>query len=127
MKTEYGKCDLILNTISASHDVNIYIPLLNKSGTIVQLGAALAPHPLSQIPFMFNRLSFAGSIIGGVRATEEMLQFCHENNIYPDCQTVNANKIQWAWDQLENNADGIRYVIDIKASLEDKDFMPQSE
>jgi len=47
MKTEHGKCDLILNTVSANHDANIYIPLLNKSGTIVQLGAALAPHPIS--------------------------------------------------------------------------------
>jgi len=126
MKTEHGKIDLILNTVSASHDANLYIPLLAKSGTIVQLGAALAPHPISQIPFMFNRLSFAGSIIGGVPATQEMLEFCAKHNITPDCETVQADKIQWCWDQLVNvNSDGIRYVIDIQSSLQNKDFLPQ--
>ena len=127
MKTEMGKCDLILNTVSANHDVNTYIPLLNKSGTIVQIGAALAPHSISQIPFMVNRLSFAGSIVGGVKSTEEMLAFCQEKKIYPDCETVNANKIQWAWDILADNKDAIRYVLDIQASLKDESFIPKAE
>jgi alcohol dehydrogenase (NADP+) len=123
-----GLCDLILNTVSANHDLNVYMPLLAKSGTIVQLGLAPAPHPISQLPLMFTRKSVAGSLIGGIAATEEVLELCAKHNILPDCQTITASKIDWAWEQLlgeGGNKDGVRYVIDIKASLEDKDFIPK--
>ena len=137
IKSEAGSCDIILNTVSAVHDVNVYIPLMNKSGVIVQLGAVFAPHTICQvllrkkvncfilIPFMFSRLSFAGSAAGGVKSTEEMLAFCQKHKIYPDTETIMANKIQWAWDQLNTtNQDGIRYVVDVQASLKDKTFLP---
>ena len=130
IKANAFTCDLILNTVSCSHDLNLYTPLLKKQGTIVQLGAAPAPHPVSNFKLLANRYSISGSIIGGIRETQELIDFCHEKNVYPDCEIIEANKIDWAWEQLTGaglNADGIRYVIDIKKSMENKDFMPASE
>ena len=63
MKAQAGKCDLILNTVSAKHDINTYIPLLAKGGaTIVQLGGVTSPHSIMNFPLMMNRISIAGSI-----------------------------------------------------------------
>ena len=61
MKANAGKCDLVLNTVSASHDINAYIPLLSKGGaTIVQLGGVTSPHTVHQFGLMMNRMSIAG-------------------------------------------------------------------
>jgi uncharacterized zinc-type alcohol dehydrogenase-like protein len=128
LKAHAGMCDLILNTVSANHNINTYIPLLAKSGTIVQLGAVMTPHPISQFPLMMNRQSVAGSLIGGIKATEECLELCAKHGITPDCQTITASQINWAWDQLDGdggNKDGIRYVIDVQASLKDESFVPK--
>jgi alcohol dehydrogenase (NADP+) len=76
---------------------------------------------------MFNRQSIAGSLIGGIKATQEVLDLCAKHQIWPDCQTIKADQIQWAWEQLTGaggNKDGLRYVIDVKASLE-TDFVPK--
>lgn len=126
IKAHAYSCDVILNTVSVNHDLNVYIPLLKKQSVIVQLGGAPAPHTLSQMPLMFNRISVAGSLIGGIKETQEVIDLCHQHNIYPDCEMIEANKIDWAWDKLGGggNPDGIRYVIDIKKSLENKDFCP---
>jgi uncharacterized zinc-type alcohol dehydrogenase-like protein len=64
LKKNGGLCDIILNTVSANHDASKYLSLLNHNGTLVQLGLALEPHPIKQIPIMMGRLSFAGSHIG---------------------------------------------------------------
>jgi uncharacterized zinc-type alcohol dehydrogenase-like protein len=67
-----------------------------------------------------NRQTYTGSIIGGIPATQEVLDLCAKHQIWPDCETIDADKIGWAWDKLNGpggNADGIRYVIDIKASI----------
>jgi uncharacterized zinc-type alcohol dehydrogenase-like protein len=75
---------------------------------------------------MFNRFSISGSLIGGIKATQECVNFCNERNVYPDCQVIEADKIAWAWEQLNSsNADGVRYVIDIKKSLSNKGFLPK--
>ena len=79
---------------------------------------------------MINRWSVGGSLIGGVKECQECIDFCHAHKIYPDCETITASKIDWAWDQLlgaEGNPDGIRYVIDIKKSLTDDSFLPAKE
>jgi len=120
-----GLCDLILNTVSANHDLNVYMPLLAKSGTIVQLGLVPEPHTVCQLPLIFSRKSISGSLIGGIAATEECLAFCQKHNIFPDTQLIEAKDIDWAWDQLTTlNKDGIRYVIDIKKSLTGE-FVPK--
>ena len=76
---------------------------------------------------MFNRQSIAGSLIGGIRETQEVIDLCAAKNIYPDCETVEAKDIDKCWEALNSggNKDAIRYVIDIKKSLENKDFVPK--
>lgn len=127
MKANAGKCDLILNTVSADHDINTYLPLLAKGGsTIVQLGVVTKPHSVSQFPLMQGRISIAGSLTGGIQETQEVVDLCFKHGVYPDCKIVEAKDIDWCWQQLDKtNADGIRYVIDIKKSLQNKDFIPK--
>lgn len=93
-----GTCDIILNTVSVDHDINTYIPLLKKQATIVQLGGVGAPHMISQMPLMFNRISIGGSLIGGIKETQECIDICHQHNIYPDCDLIEAKHIDWAWE-----------------------------
>ena len=122
------KCDLILNTVGVKHDLNVYMPLLAQDGTLVQLGGNVYPHTVSQTGLMFKRQSIGGSLIGGIKATEECLELCAKHDIYPDVQLIEAKDIDWAWQELIGpfgNKDGVRYVIDIKKSLENKDFLPK--
>ena len=77
-------CNLILNTVSADHDLNTYIPLLKKGGVLVQLGGVTNPHSINNFQLMLNRQSIAGSLIGGIKETQELINLCHEKNIYPD-------------------------------------------
>lgn len=119
-----GTCDLIMNTVAAPHEVAHYIGLLCHDGAIVQLGVIADAHTVSHVPLIFGRKSISGSLIGGIKSTEDCLAFCDKHNIYPDTQTIVAKQLDWSFDQLCNsNKDGIRYVIDIKKSLQDKDFM----
>jgi len=77
---------------------------------------------------IFGRHSVAGSLIGGIDATQECLELCAKHQIWPDCKVIEAKDIDWAWEQLSGaggNADGVRYVIDIKKSLENADFVPK--
>jgi len=125
MKEGAGLCDLILNTVSAEHQVSTYTPLLHYSGTIVQLGLVIDPHTVNQISLIRGRKTVTGSHIGGIKATEECLALCAEHGIVPDVQIITADKIDDAWEQLStSNKDAIRFVIDIKKSMENKDFMP---
>jgi len=125
MKKHAGMCDLILNTISAPHEVSHYLGLLKTNGTIVQLGVIAEPHTMSHAPLIFGRKAVAGSLIGGIANTEECVDFCMKHNIYPDVQIIEADKITWAFEQLSaSNKDGIRYVIDVQKSKQNKSFMP---
>jgi uncharacterized zinc-type alcohol dehydrogenase-like protein len=77
---------------------------------------------------MRGRKSISGSIVGSLKAHEEVLELCAKHNILPDCEIIEANQIDWAWDQLTGpggNKDGVRYVIDIKKSLANESFMPK--
>lgn len=116
-------CDLILATLSAVHEVSFYLSLLRYNGTIVELGLVTKPHTMNQVPLILHNLAVAGSHIGGIANTQECIDFCAEHKIYPDLEEVTADKIDWVWEQLENNADGKRYVIDIQKSLENPDFV----
>ena len=118
MASMKGRCHLILATISAEHDINLYMSLLTKKGTLVELGLVKKPHQVSGLGLMFQNQAIAGSLIGGVKETQECLDLCAKHQIWPDCETVTADKIDWCWEQLNGaNKDGVRYVIDIKASL----------
>ena len=126
MKNAQRTCDLIINTVSVHHDPMPYVRMLKKNGTIVQLGLIKETMELKQMPFIGGRYSFAGSVIGGIKETQEVIDLCFKHNIYPDCQMVEAKDIDWVWEKLNtSNADALRYVIDIKKSLENKDFIPK--
>lgn len=85
LKKHEGICDLILNTVSAEHDINIYYNLLAKSGTHVSLGLVLQEHKFNAPMLMMTRKSFSGSAIGGTKTTQDLLELCAKNKIYPDC------------------------------------------
>ena len=76
VKAHAGMCNLVLNTISADHDVNTYMPLLAKGGVMCELGLSMKPHTISQLPLIFNRTAITGSNIGGVAATQEVIELC---------------------------------------------------
>jgi len=118
MESNLGKMDIILNTISADHQVSTYLPLLKSGGRIVQLGAVVSPHQVSQMELMFSKKSICGSMIGGIKSTEECLALCAKYEIFPDVEIITAESIPKVFEVLsDSNKDGVRYVIDIQKSL----------
>ena len=118
--------DIIFNTISATHDINAYLPLLKTNGIMVMLGGVTTPHTVHQMPLMFARKTITGSLIGGIKATQEVIDFCNKHDIYPDIKLIKAKELNDAWKALEEGkGDGVRFVVDIKASLEDESFLPK--
>jgi len=79
----------------------------------------------NQLPLLRFRKAITGSHIGGIKATEEVLDLCSKHNILPDVELVTADRLDWAWEQLDSNPMGLRYVLDIKKSLQNKDFLPE--
>jgi uncharacterized zinc-type alcohol dehydrogenase-like protein len=126
LQANAGTMDIIFDTISAQHDINTYLPLLKTNGIMVVIGGVTAPHTVYQMGLMFQRKTITGSLIGGIKATQEVIDFCHENNIYPDIKLIKAKELNEAWAALsEGKGDGVRFVVDIKASLEDESFLPE--
>lgn len=120
LSTEAGALNLILDTVPIHHSIMPYLGLLARDGTLVQLGVASEPMLYPQMALMYKRLSIASSLIGGIPSTQEMVEFCNKHQVYPDVEIVTADKISEVYDDLSENANagGIRYVIDIKKSLE---------
>ena len=108
------RCHLILNTVSVEHDAKTYMALLQRGGTLVQLGLVTKPQVLAPMSLMFEKKSVSGCLIGGIKATEEVLALCAKHQIWPDTEIVTADQIDDVWAKLnQSNADGVRYVIDI--------------
>jgi uncharacterized zinc-type alcohol dehydrogenase-like protein len=108
--------DFILDTVSAPHDVNTYIGLLRRDGVLTMVGAPEAPLPTAVIGLLFKRRQFAGSIIGGLRETQEMLDFCGEHGITAEVEPIRMQQINDAFDRLQKSDVKYRFVIDM-ASL----------
>lgn len=118
MQAHQGKCDLILNTASAPHDLNVYLPALATSGTLVQLGLVTQPHSVNQLPLVIQRKSIAGSMIGSVQATQEVLDFCAKHQILSETKLIMADELEEAFATLStSNKDGVRFIVDIQSSL----------
>jgi len=123
MKAAADSLDLILNTVSAEHNLNTYLSLLDGKGVLVQMGLTLGPHPVSQLPLMFKKLSIAGSLIGGLPETQDCIDFCYEHNIIPRIKLVNCTELERVYQELSAKNDTIiRNVLDIEASKAIGDF-----
>jgi uncharacterized zinc-type alcohol dehydrogenase-like protein len=112
MAANAGTFDFLLNTIPVGHDLNPYIPLLKVNKTMVVLGAT--PVDLHTMGLAFGRKSVAGSLIGGIRETQEMLDFCAKHNIVADVEMIKMEDINTAWDRVMKADVKYRFVIDMK-------------
>ena len=108
--------DFILNTVSATHDVNAYLELLKRDGTMTLVGAPEHPHSVAVFNLIMKRRRLAGSAIGGIQETQEMLDFCAEHGIVSDIEMIPIQKINEAYDRLQKSDVKYRFVIDM-ASL----------
>ena len=111
-----GRFDLIVNTVSASIDVDAYLGLLAVDGTLVNVGAPAEPLSLNVFSLLSNRRTFAGSMIGGIAETQEMLDFCAGHGIVADIEMIPAQAIDEAYERMLRSDVKYRFVIDI-ASL----------
>ncbi|MFC5652622.1 NAD(P)-dependent alcohol dehydrogenase [Paenibacillus solisilvae] len=109
-----GSFDLILNTVAANLDVNAYLSLLRVDGTLVNVGAPSKPDTYSVFSLILARRSLAGSLVGGIRETQEMLDFCAEHGIAPMIEVIGADpeEVQHAWERVKQSDVRYRFVID---------------
>jgi uncharacterized zinc-type alcohol dehydrogenase-like protein len=117
MKKHLNSFHFILDTVSAQHDINAYLLLLKRDGTLTQVGVPPEPLALQVGSLIFGRRNFNGSLIGGIKETQEMLDFCGEHNITADIELIPIQKINEAYDRLVKNDVKYRFVIDM-ASLQ---------
>tara|TARA_B100000949_G_C14219541_1_gene423934 strand:- start:583 stop:1215 length:633 start_codon:yes stop_codon:yes gene_type:complete len=113
MQAYRGTQDFIIDTVSAKHDVNTYLGLLKIEGTLVLVG--LPPEPLEVGAFnvVMGRRSFAGSNIGGIAETQEMLYFCAEHDITAEVEVISPSQVNEAFERLEKGDVKYRFVIDM--------------
>jgi alcohol dehydrogenase (NADP+) len=116
MQKHAGSFHFILDAVSAAHDVGSYLSLLRRDGTVALVGAPEKPFPVSAFNLIMGRRSLAGSAIGGIRETQEMLDFCGEHGITADIEKIRIQQINEAYDRLLKSDVKYRFVIDM-ASL----------
>ena len=116
MKKHAASFDFILDAVSAQHDINTYLGLLKLDGTLTLVGAPEQPLPVAAFNLILPRRNFAGSAIGGIPETQEMLDFCGKHGIVCDIELIPMQKINEAWDRLLKQDVRYRFVIDM-ASL----------
>ena len=107
MKNNAGSLDLILNTVSANHDINTYLPLLDSRGVCVQMGVALKPHTVSQIQLISRSLNVCGSAIGGMVNTQRVIDFCAQHNIVPGIKLIRDTDLDRVYEELSNKNDSV--------------------
>lgn len=108
-----NKFDLLINTIPVRHDLNPYINLLKRDGTMVIVGAVEPVEPVNGGSLIFGRKRIAGSLIGGLPETQEMLDFCGKHNIVPDVEVIDIKNINDAFDRTIKGDVRYRFVIDM--------------
>lgn len=114
MKAVRNQFDLIIDTVPYDHDLNPYIPTLSLSGTIVLVGY-LGEFKANSVPLILGRKSIAGSVIGGIKETQELLDFCGEHNIVSDVEVINIQEINEAYERMLKSDVKYRFVIDLKS------------
>ncbi|WP_224491255.1 NAD(P)-dependent alcohol dehydrogenase [Robertkochia flava] len=113
MKAHEGTFDFLLNTVPVAHDINPYIPLLKNNKTMVLVGAT--PVDLHSMGLIFGRKHISGSLIGGIKETQEMLDFCAKHNIVSDVEMIPIQDINTAYDRVMKSDVKYRFVIDMSS------------
>lgn len=116
MQRYRGKLHFVLDAVAAQHDINAYLKLLRVDGTLVLVGAPEQPLSVAAFSLIPYRRSFAGSMIGGIAETQEMLDFCGRHNIVADIETIGIQQVNEAYERLLKGDVRYRFVIDM-ASL----------
>src|SRR3954454_24293969 len=116
MKRHAGTFDMILDCVSADHDVNAYLNLLRTGGNLTLVGAPQKPLPIYAFALIVGNKSFSGSMIGGIPQTQEMLDFCGQHNITSDVEVIGIQKINEAYERMLKSDVKYRFSIDM-ASL----------
>jgi alcohol dehydrogenase (NADP+) len=116
MKKHQGSFNFILDAVSAQHDINAYLSLLKLDGTLTLVGAPEQPLPVAAFSLLLPRRSFAGSCIGGIPETQEMLDFCGGHGIVSDIELIPIHRINEAYERMLKQDVRYRFVIDM-ASL----------
>lgn len=110
-----GTFDLIINTVSVELDWNLYLQLLKRDSALVLLGVPPTAPPVEAGSLIFGRRSLAGSLIGGIKETQEMLDFCGKHNIVSDIEVIDVQKINEAYERMLRGDVRYRFVIDTKS------------
>lgn len=114
MEKSVGTFDFILNTIAASHNLDIYLEQLKRDGTMCLVGVPEHSHPSPNVgELIFKRKTLAGSLIGGIKETQEMLDFCAHHNITADIELIPIEKVNEAYERVLRSDVKYRFVIDI--------------
>ena len=114
MAAQAGKLDFILNTVAAPHDLDAFLALLTLDGTMTLVGAPDSPHPSPNVfSLILKRRRLAGSLIGGIRETQEMLDFCAEHDIVSDIEMIRMDEINGAYERMLKSDVKYRFVIDM--------------
>ena len=115
MATAANRFDFILNTIPVSHEVGPYLNLLKPNGTMVVVGAIDNLPGLHGGQLVMRNRAIAGSLIGGLPETQEMLDFCAEHDIHPEVETIRIDQVNQAWERMEKGDVRYRFVIDMES------------
>lgn len=117
MKSNANSLHFILDCVSAQHDINAYLSLLRRDGSLTLVGAPEYPLPVAPFSLIPARKSFAGSMIGGIAETQEMLDFCGQHDIASDIELIRMQDINIAYDRLLKGDVKYRFVIDMASSF----------
>ena len=115
MKKHKGSFDFLLNTVPVKHDINPYIQLLKRDSTMCMVGAIEPLEPMHGGGLIMGRKRVAGSLIGGIKETQEMLDFCGEHNIVSDVEMIDMDTINTAYERVTNSDVKYRFVIDMQS------------
>lgn len=116
MQKHAGSFDFILDTVSAEHDLNAYLQMLKRDGTMTLVGAPPNPTPVSGFSLIMGRKQLAGSLIGGIAETQEMLNFCAERGIVCDVEMITMERVNEAYDRMLKSDVKYRFVVDMQKS-----------
>jgi alcohol dehydrogenase (NADP+) len=116
MNSQVGKLDFILNTLAVPHNLDAYLALLSHGGTMALVGIPEKPHPSPSVASLIGlRRSLAGSLVGGIKETQEMLDFCAENGVLAETETIPMQQIETAFARMVKNNVKYRFVVDMES------------